>query len=243
VGWLVFDNPERHNTLTLDMAAGINKAVDVFNADDHVKVVTMRGNGTAAFMSGADIRQLGEWAHDDGVDVRPPWDALNNLTKPLLAMIYGWCLGGGVNVAICADIRIAADDAVFGIPAARLGAGYPYDSVEALVRLVGPATTSELLFTGERINAQEAHRVGLINRVVPKDALDATVASLAATIASNAPLTIRAAKTAIRDAVTDPGNRNLQNCQRLVDQCMHSDDFAEGLRAFAEKRQPHFTGR
>jgi enoyl-CoA hydratase/carnithine racemase len=243
IGWIVFDNAERHNALTPEMVNGMASAVDQLAADESVAVVVMRGAGTRAFMSGADIGRLGAWVPDDGSAARTPWAALRSLEKPLVAMIHGWCLGGGVHVALCADIRIAADDAEFGIPAAKLGAGYPYDAIQSLVHLVGPAVAAEILYVGERLGARDARRVGLVNRVVPKDELEATVLAVASTIAANAPLTIRAAKAAIRTAAGEPGGRDAGWCERLAAGCMTSEDFTEGRRAFAEKRAPRFAGR
>jgi enoyl-CoA hydratase/carnithine racemase len=243
IGWIVFDNQARHNALTPEMATGINAAVDQLAADDGVGVVVMRGAGSRAFMSGADIGRLGTWVPNDGSLSRPPWVALRSLEKPLIAMIHGWCLGGGVHVALCADIRIAADDAEFGIPAAKLGAGYPYDAIESLVHLVGPAVAAEIMYIGERLGAHDACRVGLVNRVVPKDELESTVLTVAAAIAVNAPLTIRAAKAAIRTAAGEQGAGDIAACERLIAECMASSDFAEGRLAFAEKRAPRFTGR
>jgi enoyl-CoA hydratase/carnithine racemase len=225
------------------MATGLSVAVDQLAADDSVAVVVMRGAGTRAFMSGADIGRLGTWVPNDGSVVRTPWAALRSLEKPLIAMIHGWCLGGGVHVALCADLRIAADDAEFGIPAAKLGAGYPYDAIESLVHLVGPAEAAEIMYLGERIGAHDARRIGLVNRVIPKDDLEATVIAMASTIAANAPLTIRAAKAAIRTAAGGPGGRDVAWCERLIAECMASEDFAVGRRAFAGKRAPRFTGR
>jgi enoyl-CoA hydratase/carnithine racemase len=243
VGWIVFDNAERHNALTPEMVSALSAAVDQLAADETVAAVVMRGAGTRAFMSGADIGRLGTWVPDDGSVARTPWAALRSLEKPLIAMIHGWCLGGGVHVALCADLRIAADDAEFGIPAAKLGAGYPYDAIESLVHLVGPAMAAEIMYLGERLGAHDARRIGLVNRVIVKDDLEATVLHVASTIAANAPLTIRAAKAAIRTAAGEPGGRDVAWCERLIAECMASEDFAEGRRAFAEKRAPRFTGR
>ena len=165
------------------------------------------------------------------------------LDKPLIAMIRGYCLGGGLAVALNADLRIAADDARFGIPAARLSIGYPYAGIRKLIDLVGPAAAKEILFTGERFAAADALRIGLVNRVVPAAALEDEVRALATTIAGNAPLTIRAAKTIVAEALKDPDARDLDLCERLVAECMASEDYVEGRRAFLEKRKPVFKGR
>jgi enoyl-CoA hydratase/carnithine racemase len=246
IGWIVYDNPERHNAMTREMLAALPGICERFDADPAVRVVVLRGAGERAFVSGADIGELRE------LRAAPPERAMHDgaraasllaIDKPVIAMIHGYCLGGGLLTALCADLRIAADDARFGIPAARLGVGYPYEATQALVTLVGPANTTELLFTGRRFDAGEALHMGLVNRVVPKAELEAHVRKLAADISANAPLSIRAAKAAIRHASQAPGAPALEECRRRIAACWESQDFAEGRRAFADKRAPRFAGR
>jgi enoyl-CoA hydratase/carnithine racemase len=249
IGWMTFNNPERHNALSVEMRYGILEILEDFSADDAVRVVVMKGAGEKAFVSGADISQFekqrasaeqqAEYAALSGrVE-----DAMHALEKPLIAMIRGYCLGGGLGVALNADIRVASEDARFGIPAARLSIGYPYGGLKKLVDLVGPSRTKEILFTAQRFTAAEAYEMGLINRVVAADALEQTVREMAAGMVQNAPLTLRATKRIVAEAVKDPADRDLAQCEALVKACMASEDYIEGRRAFMEKRKPAFTGR
>jgi enoyl-CoA hydratase len=249
IGWLTFNNPARRNAVSMEMWQAIAEVLADFDADPEVRVVVMRGAGDKAFVSGADISQfedkrknaeqeaLYSKANEAG---RRAFDALR---KPMIAMIRGFCIGGGVRVALSADLRIAADDAVFAIPAARLGLGYAFESIVKLVNLLGPTTTKDLLFTGRRMDAQEALRLGLVSKVVPVDALEEEVRSYARTIAENAPLTIRAAKIGVDQAMMDADRRDMKLVESSLQDCFNSEDFQNGRRAFMEKRKPVFAGR
>ena len=158
-------------------------------------------------------------------------------------MIQGYYLGAGLGMALNADIRIASEDAQFGVPVARLGHGYSYRGTKVLVDLVGSTYTKEILFTGRRFTAGEALQMGLINRVVHREKLEETVRELAATIAENAPLTIRATKACVWEALKDLDLRDLALCERLINACTASQDYIEGQNAFMEKRRPVFVGR
>jgi enoyl-CoA hydratase len=247
VGWIVYNNPDKHNAMTADMIGAIGGICDAFEADPAVRVVVLRGSGERAFISGADIGEL-----DRGGINRPAPSAthaaenagmtrLALLEKPVIAMIHGWCLGGGVMVALSADIRICADDAVFGIPAAKLGVGYPYDATAALVALVGPGHAAEIMYGGRRLEAAEAERIGLVNRVVPKAELEPTVRALAAEIAANAPLSHVAHKRSIRAAVHATADR--EPVRSAIAAAWASADASEGRRSFLERRPARFTGR
>lgn len=249
IGWMTYNNPARHNAVSMEMQQAIPIILESFRANDEVRVVVMRGAGDRAFISGADISEFE--SKRSTPDARKLFDqaagraaaSMAALEKPLIAMIRGFCMGGGLATAMQADIRIASEDAQFGIPAARLGLGYGFAGVKALVSLVGPADANEILFSARRFSAPEALRMGLINRVVPPSDLEKAVRDLADTIASNAPLTVKAAKFAIREAVKDRENRDMETCARLVEECFRSEDYAEGRRAFMEKRPPQFKGR
>jgi len=249
IGRFIFNQPDKHNAISFEMWQGISEAMDDFAADDNLRVVILSGAGTKAFSAGADISQFAEQrASREGVDVydgaamKAEHD-LMHLDKPTIAMIQGYCIGGGAGVALCCDLRIASEDARFGIPAAKLGLAYQWDEVYPLVQLVGPSFAKEILFTGRQFSAEEALRMGLVNRVVARADLESCVDEYARTIAANAPLTVRTAKQTIDEAAKDPQDRNLAAIQELVDGCFASEDYAEGRKAFMEKRKPEFKGR
>lgn len=248
IGWMVFNNPERRNALSVEMQEAIPAILGDFARDDAVRVVVMTGAGDRAFVSGADISEFEQ--RRASPDAIADYDriaaaasrAYTTLDKPLIAMIRGYCMGGGLLTAMRADLRIAADDAQFGVPAARLGLGYGYGGVKALVDLVGPSHTREILLTGRRFDAADAMRMGLVNRVVPADALEDAVRELAGVIAANAPLTIRAIRHAVDAALRDESRRDLSAIEEMVAACFASEDYKEGRRAFLEKRPPRFQG-
>ena len=161
----------------------------------------------------------------------------------MIAMIQGYCMGGGLLTSLRADLRIASDDSQFGVPAARLGLGYGYGGVKSLMDLVGRPATEEILITGKRFDANDAMRWGLVNRVTSLEDLEPTVLELAATIAQNAPLTIRAIRYAITEITKDPNKRNLTELETLIAACFNSTDYKEGRTAFMQKRRPAFRGR
>jgi enoyl-CoA hydratase len=249
VGWLTFSNPARHNALSMSMLAQIPGSLKVFEADPEVAVVVMRGAGDRAFVSGADISEFGE--RRTSPEARGEYDMVGErafeawrlFPKPVVAMISGYCLGGGLHMALQADIRIAADNAQFAIPAGRLGLGYGFDAVQRLMAVVGASWVAELLFTARRFSAEEGLAMGLVNHVVARDTLEAEVTDLAHTMAGNAPLTLRAVKAAIREAQREPEGRDRRRVAELVEACFRSEDYKEGQRAFLEKRPPRFVGR
>ena len=249
IGRFIFNQPDKHNAISFDMWQGISQAMDDFAADDNLRVVVLSGAGTKAFSAGADISQFAEKrASRDSIDAydRAALTAehdLMHLGKPTIAMIQGYCIGGGAGVALCCDLRIASEDARFGIPAAKLGLAYQWGEVYPLVQLVGPSYAKEILFTGRQFSAEEALGMGLVNRVVARADLESCVDEYAKTIAANAPLTVHAAKRTIAEASKDPADRDLDAIQKLVDECLASEDYAEGRKAFMEKRKPAFKGR
>jgi len=249
VGWMIYNNPARHNAVSLEMQRAIPTILETFAADPDVHVVVVSGAGEKAFVSGADISEFGELRTSvdarrefDAVSTRA-WEAWQRVEQPIVAMIEGFCIGGGLMTALQADIRVAAQGSVFGVPAARLGLGYPIDALEGLVALVGPAWAAEMVFTARHLSADEALRIGLVNRVVPVPQLAATVEELACSIAENAPMTVRAAKFALAQLRRAPRDRDVARARELVEACYRSEDYREGQRAFLEKRRPQFRGR
>jgi enoyl-CoA hydratase len=249
IGTVTFNNPAKRNALSADIRAALPGVLATLAADQDVRVLVVTGAGDQAFVSGADISEFGQ--QRTSPEARAEFDqgmaaigrGWASLDKPVIAMIRGFCIGGGLLTALQADIRIAADNAQFGIPAARLGLGYGFGGVTALTSLVGPAWAAEILFSARRFSAAEALQMGLVNRVVPGPELRDEVMTLAATIAENAPLTIAAAKAAIREAARSPDRRDLARVEAMVEACFRSQDYLEGQLAFAEKRPPRFTGR
>jgi enoyl-CoA hydratase len=249
IGWLTFNNPERRNAMSLDMWQATGAVLEDFEQDPEIRVIVMTGAGGKAFVSGADISQFEDQRKNadqaeayakisEGAKKR-----MATMSKPLIAMINGFCIGGGLGVATTADIRIASDASHFGIPAAKLGLAYAFESLSKLVWLVGPAFAKEILFTGRRLNAEEALRIGLVNRVVPADQLEATVREMAMEIARNAPLTVRSAKITIDQAMRDADKRDMALVEESFRACFDSEDYANGRKAFMEKRTPTFIGR
>lgn len=248
IGWLVFDHPERRNAISIEMWREIPVALQGLADDPEVRVVVLRGEGETAFVSGADISEFEAQRTGSSVagyeaDNGRAFLALAQLEKPLLAMIHGYCVGGGVAIALGADLRYAADDAVFAIPAARLGLGYAPGGLEALVRVVGHSAAKEIFFTARRFRADEALRMGLVNRVCPKRELEGFVLETAEQIAGNAPLTVRSVKLIVQDLAKEPGARDHARVAESLRACMESEDYREGMRAFLEKRTPSFRGR
>jgi enoyl-CoA hydratase len=224
VATVTFNNPRKRNAFSADMRAALPGVLRALNADGEVRVIVVTGAGHKAFASGADISEFGEQrtSPDARASFDQSWAAVNgawaSLDKPVIAMIRGFCMGRGLLTALEADIRIASDDSQFGIPAARLGLGYSVSGVTAL-------------------------QMGLVNRVVPADSLLDAVLGLADSIARNAPLTVAAAKAAIREVARPDGRGDLARVEAMIEACFRSADYREGQRAFAEKRPPDFSGR
>ena len=249
VGWIIFNNPERHNATSFEMWQALPIVLDAYVKDPAVRVIVIRGVGEKAFSAGADISQFKEKrssteaANLYNTTADEANRALRECPKPTVAMVCGYCIGGGTAVAVGCDIRIAADNAKFGVPAAKLGLGYRFDGIKRLASVVGPAFTAEIFFTGRQFSAEEALRMGLVNRVVPAAEVERYTLDFATALGANAPLTIAAVKRSLIELSKDPAERDLDACQRMVDACFASEDYKEGQAAFMEKRKPQFKGR
>lgn len=249
IGWLVFNNPQRHNALSLEMWQGIGDVLETFAGDDDVRVAIMRGAGGKAFVSGADISEFdskrasasqeGDYASIAGRANR--W--LSQFEKPLIALIEGYCIGGGLATALAADVRFATPESKFGIPAAKLGLGYGYSGLAKLANAVGPARARDIMFSARLMAADEAQSMGLINFVTAGKDIEAESIAYAQRIAGNAPLTVRAAKSAINAWEQGARPEDLDRVREQVSACFDSQDYKEGRRAFKEKRTPDFLGR
>ncbi len=248
VGWMIFNNPERHNAISLEMWQAALEIMAGFRADPAVRVMVVTGAGGKAFASGADIskfkdeRQEAEALAHYQATTQKAYAAIQGMPIPTIAMVRGYCIGGGTAAAVCCDLRICTENAKFGVPAAKLGLGYGLVRAKPLVDLIGPAYAKEMFFTGRQFTAQEAERMGLVNRVVPDAQLEATVEEIARTIAENAPLTVRCSKLVVGELLKDAQDRDVAATERAVDACFASSDYKEGQAAFADKRKPRFTG-
>ncbi len=248
VGHLVFNNPEKRNAVSMEMWRAVGDAIDDFAANPELRVLVVSGAGGKAFVSGADISKFdSERASADGVAryneaVAAAHKKVQEFSRPVIAMIEGYCVGGGVALAISCDIRICGDTSKFAIPAAKLGLGYGATGVRRLVELVGPSFTKEIFYTARMFDAGEALAMGLVNRVVAVADLAAYVADYAAMISANAPMTIAALKATVEEIVKDPADRDIARSEEMVRACFDSQDYIEGRSAFMEKRKPEFTG-
>jgi enoyl-CoA hydratase/carnithine racemase len=248
IGWVIFNNPARHNATSYEMWLSLPIVLEAYCNDPEVRVIILRGEGDKAFSAGADISQFKE--KRTGPEAVKEYNsasdkagmALRECTKPLIAMIRGYCIGGGAGVAVSCDLRIAADDARFAVPAAKLGLGYRFDGIRRLADIVGPSFAAEIFYTARQFSAHEALQMGLVNRVVPAAELASYTLDYAARIAENAPLTLAAVKRSLIEYVKDSGRRDVDRCNRMVDACFESEDYREGQAAFMEKRKPKFRG-
>lgn len=248
VGVMTFNNPEKHNAVSFDMWEAAEKILDEFLNDDDIRVVVLTGAGGKAFVSGADISKFeSERAGEEAVQrynalVDRIYTRIYRFPKPTIAMIRGYCIGGGLNLAICCDMRFATEKSRFSLPAAKLGLGYGYSGLRRYIETIGPVATKEIFFTARQLSAEEAFRLQMVNEIVPDEALESKVMETANMIADNAPLTIATLKQASVEILKDPAEQDKALVDRMVAACFASQDYKEGRQAFLEKRKPNFTG-
>jgi enoyl-CoA hydratase/carnithine racemase len=249
VAWLFIDNGAKRNAFDLDMWRALPPLMAAIDAEPEARVVVIAGAQGLPFCSGADISEFstvratsaGGRAYE-AANVAA-FEAISACAKPTIAAISGFCMGGGMGVASACDLRVAREGTVFAIPAGRLGVGYPPSAMRFAVAAVGPQLAFDMFFTARRLDAKEAFDAGLLARLFESEAFIGGVDALAAAIAANAPLTLKAAKAAIRAAAALPGAPSAAECEALAAQCFDSADYMEGRAAFLEKRAPKFTGR
>ena len=250
LAWITFNRPERRNAISMEMWQALPGLLSQVAEDDDLRVLLIRGTGEEAFISGADISQFGKVRSDASTTLeydRAAGQALLSfatLEKPIVAMIHGFCFGGGCSVAVMCDLRLCSDDSRFCIPAARLGVAYPVErGVERLVHIVGASNAAEILLTARVYNAEEAHHMGLVNRVLPKAELESYTRDYALKLADNAPLSVAAHKFFVRESTKAASLRDMDKIRAFTARCFNSDDYKEGVSAFMQKRRPRFQGK
>lgn len=245
---IIFNQPEKRNAVSLEMWEAVEAAVGRFAEDPEVRILILSGAGGKAFVSGADISKFeSERSSEEAVahynaTTKRVYDMMEAFPKPTIAQIDGFCVGGGVALSLCCDLRICGEGSNFAIPAAKLGLGYAYPGIKRLVNVVGPSFAKELFFTGRRFDAEEARVMGIVNRVVEDGAVAQAAEDTAKMIAANAPMTVTSVKYIVGETVKDESARDLEECDRRVKACFDSEDYVEGRRAFLEKRKPQFVG-
>lgn len=245
---IIFNQPEKRNAVSLEMWEAVENAVARFAAERSARILVLSGAGGKAFVSGADVSKFeSERASAEAVDrynatTRRVYDAIEDFPKPTIAQIDGYCIGGGVALALCCDLRICGRSSQFAIPAAKLGLGYGYFGLKRLVDVIGPSFAKEMFFTARRFDAEEARGMGLINRVVEDGAVAQAAEDVAHMIAGNAPKTVESVKYIVGQILAPESERDLAECEARVKACFESRDYVEGRRAFLEKRKPEFTG-
>ena len=249
IGRLIFNNPERRNAMSLEMWKNTTQVLNEFDRDPEVRVIVLTGAGGKAFVSGADIskfeseRSSVEETLLYNETTTGTTNALQNSSKPTIAMIRGFCMGGGLALSICCDLRFCTSESIFGLPAAKLGVGYGFDGIRRLAEITGPAYAREICFTGSRFSAEEALQMNLVNRILLDAKIKEFVDQFATVIAENAPLTIGSLKQIFIELAKNPVERDPERCTEAIERCFTSEDYIEGRKAFLEKRKPRFQGR
>ncbi len=248
VGYVTFNNPAKFNAMNYDMWCALPVAMQALVDDPQVRLIILQGAGDKAFVSGADISQFNTHRNGDASThyneaTQAGYASVLDCPKPTLAKIRGICMGGGLGLALNCDVRMAAADGKFRMPAGRLGLGYAFDGVKRFTEIMGTANTADLFFSARIFGADEALRIGLLKQVIPVAELDAVVGAYAQMVCENAPMTLAAAKRSLLELRKNPHERDMAGVQAMVDACFTSEDYKEGRKAFAEKRTPQFQGR
>ena len=248
VGYITFNNPEKHNAVSIEMWDALEKILDEFRSSKDIRVIVLNGAGGKSFVSGADISKFDkERSSKEAVlsynkRTQKVYELLETFPKPTIAMIDGYCIGGGLNLAVCCDIRICSEKSKFAMPAAKLSLGYPFSSIKRLFEVMGPGMAKHFMFTADKISASEALACGLVQKLVSEENIETYVRDYALTISQNAPLTIKAMKQIGIEILKNPDERDLLLCDQLASACFDSEDYKEGRKAFMEKRKPNFKG-
>ena len=248
VGYITFNNPDKHNAVSIEMWDALEKILDNFRNSNKIRVIVLNGAGGKSFVSGADISKFDkERSSKEAVlsynkRTQKVYELLESFPKPTIAMIDGYCIGGGLNLAVCCDIRICSEKSKFAMPAAKLSLGYPFSSIKRLFDVMGPGMAKHFMFTAEKISATEALACGLVQKLISEDSIDSYVKDYALNIANNAPLTIKAMKQIGIEISKNSDERDLLLCEKLASACFDSEDYKEGRKAFMEKRKPNFQG-
>ena len=248
VGYITFNNPEKHNAVSIEMWDALEKILDEFRSSKEIRVIVLNGAGGKSFVSGADISKFDkERSSKEAVlsynkRTQKVYELLETFPKPTIAMIDGYCIGGGLNLAVCCDIRICSEKSKFAMPAAKLSLGYPFSSIKRLFDVMGPGMAKHFMFTAEKISASEALACGLVQKLVSAENIETYIRDYALTISHNAPLTIKAMKQIGIEILKNPDERDLLLCEQLASACFDSEDYKEGRKAFMEKRKPNFKG-
>jgi enoyl-CoA hydratase/carnithine racemase len=248
VGYITFNNPEKHNAVSIEMWDALETMLDSFRSNDRVRVIVLNGAGGKSFVSGADISKFDkERSSKEAVlsynkRTQKVYENLESFPKPTIAMINGYCIGGGLNLAVCCDIRICSEKSKFAMPAAKLSLGYPFSSIKRLFDVMGPGMAKHFMFTADKISAAEALSCGLVQKLISENDIENFVKDYALTISKNAPLTIKAMKQIGVEILKNPDERDLLICEQLASACFDSEDYKEGRKSFMEKRQANFKG-
>ena len=249
VAHIIFNNQKKMNAVSLDMWERMIGLLQDYAKDPDLRVLVVSGAGGKAFVSGADIskfeqtRSSPESVAKYGNTSLKAYETLFNFPKPTIAKIQGYCIGGGMNLGICCDVRVATEGSKFGIPAGRLGLGYGFPGVHRLTEVIGISRAMEMFYTARQYTAREALDMGLINQMVPEVELDMAVDTMTKQISENAPLTIATIKAVAREIGKPPAERDHAKLDRMVQACFDSQDYIEGRNAFMEKRKPVFKGK